>query len=205
VLLLLLAVAQLALPRLAEDEVTKQLGGESEVTEAHVEALPAIELLWRHADRVSAHVRTYDARLGDIADDLAETARVDELDVRIDRVRMDDGVELHDVRVRKRDGVLDGSAVLDPGRLAGALPAGIDGRIVPQADGTVAVDARIAGASVRLQVLARDGRVVARPEGLLGILTSYTLFSDPRIDVESVTAQPLPDGRFELHATARVP
>jgi hypothetical protein len=204
VLVLLLAVAQLALPRVAEHEVTEQLGGDGEVTEAKVEAFPAIELLWRHADRVSAQVGTYDARIGDIADDVAQTRRVDELDVRIDRVRAGDDLVLHDVRVGKRDGLLEGSGVLDAGQLAGALPAGVEGVIVPQADGAIVVDARIAGASVRLRVVVRDGRVVARPDGLLGILTSYTLFADPRIEVESVTAGPLPDGRFELHATARV-
>ncbi|MDO8209816.1 hypothetical protein [Conexibacter sp. CPCC 206217] len=202
--MLLLVLAQLLLPRLAEREVTRQLGGDGEVTAAKVQALPAVELLWRHADRVSAHVRSYDARVGDIADDLYETRRVDELDVRIDRVRAADDVELNDVRVQKRDGVLEGSAVLDPQQLTGALPAGIEGRLVPQDDGAIVVDARIAGASVRLQVVVRDGRVVARPDGLLGLVTAYPIFSDPRIEVDAISATPLPDGRFQLQARARV-
>lgn len=184
--------------------MTRRLGGDGEVTEAKVEALPAIELLWRHADKVSAHVENYDARAGDIADDLVQTTAVDELDVRIDRVRATDELELQDVHVSKRDGVLHGSAVLDPGQLAATLPAGVDARLVPDAGGEVLVDARIAGASVRLHVSARDGRVVARPEGLLGIFTAYTLFGDPRIDVQRIGARQLPDGRYALTATATV-
>lgn len=185
--------------------MTRRLGGDDEVTAAKVEALPAIELLWRHADKVSAHVKSYDAREGDIADDLAQTTAVDELDVRIDHVRATDELELQDVRVSKRDGLLHGSAVLDPAQLAATLPAGVDARLVPDASGDdVLVDARIAGASVRLQVSARDGRVVARPEGLLGIFTAYTLFGDPRIDVRQVGARQLPDGRYALTATAKV-
>lgn len=205
-MLALLVVAQLVLPRLAENEVRRRLGGGDEVLEAKVEAWPAIELLWRHADRVTARVRSYDASSGDIADDLAETTQVGELDVRMERVRAAEGVELQDVRVAKRHGVLTGSAVLDPDQLASALPPGVEARLVPQADGTIVAAARIAGVPlpVRLQVIARDGEVVARPTGLLGIIAGYTLFSDPRIEVESVGATPLSDGRFQLHATARL-
>jgi hypothetical protein len=196
-------VGQFALPRVAEDVVKDRLGGD-EVQQVEVDALPAIELLWRHADRVSARVRSYDVQAHDIADEIAQTAGVQQLDVRIERVRVAAGLELHDVLVEKRDGVLRGSALLDPGQIAAALPAGIEGELVPQADGTVVVDARVAGAPVRLRVEARDGRVVARPEGLLGLLTSYTLFADPRIEVERVSAEPGPDGRVTVRAKARV-
>lgn len=200
----LLALAQLALPRLAARVVVDRLGGRGEVIAAKVSALPAIELLWGRADAVSARVRSYDARSGDVADDLAETAHVDRLDVTIERVRAADGVELRDVRVRKRDGVLSGSALLDPRRLAGALPAGVSAAIVPRADGAVVVEAVVKGIPARLRVVARDGRLVARPDGLLGIFAAYTLFADPRIAIESVAARPRPDGRFELSARARV-
>ncbi|MDW5594990.1 hypothetical protein VSS74_11615 [Conexibacter stalactiti] len=202
-LLALLLVGQFALPRVAEDVVRDRLGND-EVEQVEVDALPAVELLWRHADRVSARVRSYDAQANDVADDIAQTAGVQQLDVRIERVRAAAGLELRDVLVEKRDGVLHGSAVLDPGQLAAALPAGVEGELVPRADGAVVVDARIAGAPVRLRVEVVDGRVVARPEGLLGLLTSYTLFADPRIDVERVSAEPGADGRVLLRAQARV-
>lgn len=203
-MLLLLVVAQLALPRLAEREVTKRLGGGGEVTHVEVDALPAIELLWQHADRVVARVRSYDAAGTAIADDLVQTRKVDELDVAIERVQATPEVVLHDLRVRKRDGGLSGSAIVDPDQIAAALPAGVEGRLIPSADGAVRVAARIGGAAVTLQVGVAGGRVVARPEGLLGLIGSYTLFGDPRIDVERVAAFALPDGRVELRAGARV-
>lgn len=199
----MLLVGQFVLPRVAEDVVRDRLGHD-EVEYVEVDALPAVELLWRHADRVSARVRSYDAQVNDVADDIAQTAGVQQLDVRIERVRAAAGLELRDVLVEKRDGLLRGSAVLDPGQLEAALPAGVEGALVPQADGALVVDARIAGAAVRLRVQARDGRVVARPEGLLGALTSYTLFADPRIDVERVSAEAGADGRVVLRAQARV-
>lgn len=182
----------------------RRLGGAGEVTAVEVDALPAIELLWRHADRVDARVRSYAADGTAIADDLAQTRRVDQLDVRIARVRATPEVELHDVEVRKRDGLLSGSAIVDPAQIAAALPAGVEGRLVPSGDGDVRVEARVGGAPLTLRVLARDGRVVARPEGLLGLIASYTLFADPRIDVERIAAFALPDGRVELRARARV-
>lgn len=182
----------------------RRLGGAGEVTAVEVDALPAIELLWQHADRVNARVRDYDAVGVSIADELARTRAVDALDVRIERVRATAEVTLRDVELRKRDGLLSGSAIVDPGQVAAALPAGVEGRLAPSGDGEVRVAARIGGAALTLRVEARDGRVVARPEGLLGLITSYTLFADPRIDVERVAAFARPDGLVELRAWAGV-
>lgn len=184
--------------------MTKRLGGDAEVTAVQVDALPAIELLWQHADRVVARVRSYDAEGASIADDLAQTRKVDTLDVHIERVRATADVELHRLRVEKRDGLLSGSAIVDPGQVAAALPAGVEGRLVTSGDGDVRVEARIGGAALTLEVAARDGRIVARPQGLLGLITSYTLFADPRIDVRRVAAFALPDGRVELRAWAKL-
>lgn len=200
---MLLLAAQFALPRLAEDEVRERLGGD-EVTHVEVEALPAIELLWRRADRVSARVGSFDARGSDLADELVQTRAVDRLDVRIARARVAAALELHDLHVEKRDGLLRGTALLDPRELSAALPPGVDGTVVPRADGRVVVDARIAGAPLRLRVRVEDGRVVARPEGLLGAVTSYTLFGDPRVEVESIAVEPAADGRLRVSATARI-
>ena len=105
------------------------------------------------------------------------------------------------MRVGKRDGVLSAEGVVDPGELAAALPASVDLRPVATDDGSVVLQGRAGlfglGASMRLRVVTVDGRVVVRPElGLLAALANYTLFADARIDVESLTATPLPDGRF---------
>lgn len=167
-------------------------------------ALPAIELLWRRADSVEARVRSYDAAGVDVADELAQTGGVGELDVRIARVRATAGVTLDDVRVSKRDGVLRGRGVLAGEELSRALPPRVELALVPRRDGAVVLAGRIGGAPVRLRVVAHDGRVIARPEGLLGVFAGYPVFSDARIDVQRVAAVPLPGGRFALSARARL-
>lgn len=202
--LALLAVAQLVLPPIARDEVRDRLGGAGEVTAVEVRALPAIQLLWHHADRVSARVRSYDASRLDLAGELAQTAGVGALDVRIARVDAGRGVVLRDLRVTKRDGLVHGSAILDGGQLAAALPEGAAARLLPRADGSVVLAGAIGDAPLQAGVEARDGRVVVRPDGLLGLVTSLTLFADPRVSVERIAARPLPGGRFQLSATARV-
>jgi hypothetical protein len=210
VVVLLLVLAQLVLPRIAAGVVRGRLGGSDQVLTASVRALPAVQLLWGHADRVAAHVRSYDAGDVDIADELVQTTAVDELDIRIDRLRATRGLVLDDLRVAKRDGLLEGQAVLDPARLSAVLPAGIDARPVATDDGSVVLQGGGSllglGTSLRLNVVVTGGgHVVVRPgSGLLAALASYTLFADERVAVESLTATPLPDGRFLYRATARV-
>lgn len=200
----LAVVGQLALPRIAERVVRDRLGGASEVTRVEVRALPAIKLLWRHADRVTAHARTYDATDVDIADELAQAAGVGRLDVRIDRVRVD-GLALRDVRVQGDDGALVGEATVDPAALADALPFGF--RLLPTdgAGGGIAVEGRVGGARLRLRVIARDGRIVAVPDvPLIGLFVAPTVFADPRIAVDAVAAAPRGDGAVVLTAHAHL-
>jgi hypothetical protein len=168
-----------------------------------VKAFPAIELLWQHADRVTARVKTLDATDMDLKD-LAETRKVGELDVRIDRVRATDELELRDVRVTKRDGVLNGSALIDPGQVAPILPAPFNLRLLATDDDTVRLRGSLLGVGATAEVVAQDGKVVVRPTGLIGAFAAITLFSDPRIVVERVWARAEPDGLMRVGGTARV-
>lgn len=208
-LVVLLAAVQFVLPRIAAGVVRGRLGGSEQVVSASVHALPAIKLLWGRADRVEAHVRNYDAEGAEIADELVETEAVDALDIRIDRLLVARGLVLEDARVVKHDDLLEGQVVLDPAQLVAVLPAGVDVRPVATDDGSVVLQGRAGlfglGTSMRLRVVTVGGRVVVRPEsGLLAALANYTLFADERVAIESVTATPLPDGRFLYRAAARV-
>src|SRR5207248_45620 len=51
VIVLLLVVAQLVLPGIAEQRLRDRLSRNGTVIQVHVSAFPAIELLWHHADR----------------------------------------------------------------------------------------------------------------------------------------------------------
>ncbi len=49
-------------------------------------------------------------------------------------------------------------------------------------------------ASVDVVIAARDGKLVVAPSGLLGAFATVTLYDDPEIHVQSVTATPVPGG-----------
>ncbi|HEY4280626.1 MAG TPA: hypothetical protein VGM91_20575 [Conexibacter sp.] len=200
----LLVAAQVALPHLAENEVVDRLGGSKEVVSAHVHAVPAIKLLWHRADRVTARVRNFDAVGVDYAGDLSQTRDVGELDVRMARVQATRRLVLLDVSIVKQDGLLHGRGVVDGAQLAAVLPRPFALRLVPTDDGTVMLQGSLFGVGARAEVVADDGEIVVRPAGLLGAFAAITLFSDPEIEVERVSATPLSGGRFALSATARV-
>jgi hypothetical protein len=185
--------------------VRDRLGGRREVVSVAVRAVPAITLLWGRADRVSAQVRTYDLRGADVAEELARTAGVTRLDVRIARVEAGHGVVLQDVEVRKRGRRLSATALLDGAQLTAALPGEVGARLVPEPDGSVVVAAGAGGSGrLRARVEVRDGRVVVRPDGLLGLVAAVTVFDDPRIEVLQLTAEPRDDGSFALGVEALV-
>lgn len=194
----------MVLPHVAEGVARDRLGGSGEVVSVDVRAFPAVKLLWRHADCVTARVRSYDADGVDLGDELAQTAGIGTLDVRIGRVDAGHGVVLRDLRLRKRDGLLSATAVLDGGQLAAALPLTADARLVPEPDGSVVVEATAGTATWRARAVARDGDVVVVPEGLLGLFARATVFSDPRVRVERIAARSLGGERFLLSAQARV-
>lgn len=208
--LVVLAVSQVALPRLAAHVVRERLGGPEQVRAVSVRAVPALQLLWGRADRVDADVRAFDAADRDLADELAKARAVDALDVRIEQLTVVRGLRLADARLTKRDDELEAAATLDPAALRKALPAGVDVRPVAAPDGAVVLEGR-AGllglrAAMRLRVVPVDGRVVVRPElGLLALLATATVFDDERIAVTALTATPLDDGRFRYTARASLP
>ena len=67
VVLLLLVVAQLALPGIAAQRIRDQLGPSGQVTSVDVSAFPAIELLWHQADSVTVHLARYRASSAELA------------------------------------------------------------------------------------------------------------------------------------------
>lgn len=103
-----------------------RLGGAPEVVAVEVGALPAVQLLWRHADRLQARVRRYDARGVDVGAELARTAAIDVVDLRIAAADSGRGVVVRDLVVRKRGELLQLSGRIGDRRLAAALPGAAD-------------------------------------------------------------------------------
>ena len=59
VVLLLLVIAQLVLPGIAEQRIRDKLKKSGQVISVHVSAFPAIELLWHDADKVEVKMASY--------------------------------------------------------------------------------------------------------------------------------------------------
>lgn len=135
-----------------------RLGGSAEVLSVDVHAFPAVQLLWRDADRVTARVRRYDASGVDIGALLAQTAGIDAVDVRIEQVDSGRGVVLRDLRLRKAGGLLHATALLG-GRAARALPTGTERVLELFARAALSSDQRLDVERVAARPLG-DGRVL---------------------------------------------
>jgi hypothetical protein len=204
---ILLAIAQLTLPTIAEHRLRDRLEPTGKVERVEVHAFPAIELLWDHADRVVVRMGTARPGPGRLADLLAQTADTDELDGRADGLRVLT-LQLRDVRLRKRGADLTGSASVTETALRAALPPQLSVRPIAAGAGAVVFQgtADILGSrvSARAVASARDGRLVLAPEVPFGGLLTLTLFSDPRVRVTGIGARARPGGGFTFTARGRV-
>ncbi len=194
-----LVLAQLALPPLAERSLRGRLQNDAEVERVDVRAFPAVKLLWRHADRVEVELGEFRAGSGRIADLVAETGGVDEVDTRVRTLRTGK-LTLRGVRLRKDGDLVQGEARVSDADVRAALPASFQVRPV-RVEGTDLVlegSVRALGRSVGLKarLAVRDGGIVIAPEGvpLLGGLLTLTVFRDPRVRVDSVGTRAAPGG-----------
>ena len=196
---------QLLLPGIAEDRLRDRLAHDGRVESVRVSAFPAVKLLWGHADRVTVRMASVRARSGRLANMLGRTrdarrvdASVRELDVLT--------LRLHDARLRKRGGRIEGEATVSEAELRAALPAGFDVRPVASAGGRLVLrgTATLFGATVtaEAELLAQDGKLEIAPNVPFGGFVALTVFADPRIHVDGVSARITPGG-FVLTARGR--
>jgi hypothetical protein len=194
--LVVIGVAQLVLPGVAEQKLRSNLARYGAVRRVHIESAPAIKLLWHRADRVDVAMDSYRSEPGghgSLADFLSRTRDTGKLNVSVGTLQAQ-LVTLHDVSLHKEGDVLVGQARLTQHDLSAALPGFVGVRPVSaSANGIVAqVSASVLGhrAGTRMAVLADSGRVVVRPVGLpFGSLATITVFDDPRVYVESLGAE----------------
>jgi LmeA-like phospholipid-binding len=194
---------QLALPRIAERRITTDLSKSGQVTRVSVEAVPALKLLFKRADRVE--VRMAEVRAGTtgrLVQLLRRTRQTKELDARADLVTLGP-LRLHAAVLRKDHDALDGQATLSEEELAAALPSQLRLRPVDDPSGELVLEGAVGPITARARLTARDGALVVAPEGLLGGLGSLTLFRDRRIQVTDVGSRSGADG-FTLTASGRL-
>jgi hypothetical protein len=206
VVLLVLVLAQLVLPGIAEQRLRDRLGRSGTVLSVEVHAFPAIKLLWHHADRVVVRMGRYRSAAGPLGGLLGETGDVGSLDASATEV--DVGLlTVRDATLHKRGDRLTGTARVTQADLRAAVP--ILRSVVPvtSSDGrlTLRGTAALLGvtASVDATVRPQSGRLVVLPDVPFGGLAAITVFSDPRVEVDGVSARPAPGG-FSVAATARL-
>jgi hypothetical protein len=199
-IVVVLVVAQLALPGIAARIARGQIAKYGAVRSVSLRAFPAIELLWGRAE--SASVRAGDLRMSVSQFDglLPRMRGIQRLDMTADSIQMGP-LKMHDVSTQKRGDELYTQGTVTQSDLQGALPPGVDVRLVESAGGAVGV--RVSGsifgvgASVLALLGAEGGKVVAQPQGFaFAGLTRITLFSDPRLFVQTVglSSRPAPAG-----------
>ena len=206
-LLLVLIVAQLVLPGIAEQRIRDQLSRSGTVVLVSISAFPAIKLLWHHADRVVVRLGRYRSGASDLGDSLARTAGVGTLDASAQEVQSG-ALVLHDATLLKRGSELTGTATVMNVDLRSAVPF-LDKVEPVESSGERLVlrgSASLLGltATVDAIVAASNGDLVVAPDVPLGGIATITLFHDPRVQVQSVNAVSVPGG-FTLTARGHLP
>jgi hypothetical protein len=194
---------QLALPRVAERRISSDLEESGQVRRVSVEALPAVKLLFKRADRVEVEMAEVRAsNTGRLVQLLRRTRATRELDARADLITLGP-LRLHAAVLRKDHDDLEGQATVSERELAAALPPQLRVRPVEDAQGELVLEGAVGPIIARARLTARDGALVVAPEGLLGGFGALTVFKDSRVQVTEVGSRPGPDG-FTLTAAGRL-
>jgi hypothetical protein len=198
---------QFVAPAIATSVLRHRLGKDGKVISAHLVAFPWVKLIVQHANKVSATMVNYEVRPNQLESLLHQAEGIGTLDIAIGVVHTG-LLTLHDVSFTKHGNEMVGMGNLDLADLRDALPIIKSLTPVNSDDGqlTLRGTASVLGvrASVDAVVAARDGKLVVAPSGLFGAFTTVTLYDDPEIYVQSVTAERIPGGlRFVARGTVK--
>jgi hypothetical protein len=203
---LLLGVGQLVLPGIAAQRLRDQLARHGRVLRVDVHAFPAIELLWHRADRVVVRMGDYSSSAVTLDRDVSQVADTGSLDASAG-VFHAGLLTLHEATLRKRGDRIVGTGTLSEADLRASLP--ILDAVVPVSSGSGQLTLQGTGtflgvtATVDATVRADHGALVVSPDVPLGGLATITLFSNPHVEVEGISATPAPGG-FTATVVARV-
>ncbi len=206
VVVVVLVIAQLVLPGIAAQRIRDRLARSGTVVSVQVDAFPAIKLLWHRADRVVVRLARYRSSTGNLSSLLDQAGDVGSLDA--SATELDTGLlTLRDATLSKRGKQLTGSATVTEADLRAAVPfldavqpvASSDGRLVMRGTATLLG----VTASVDATVAAVNGALVVQPDVPFGSLATVTVFSDPHLQVHSVSAAAAPGG-FTVVARGRL-
>jgi len=190
-LVVVLAVAQVALPRVAASRISSRVSRYGRVRSVSVSAWPAVKLLWGEADSVKVRAGALSLSTEQAGKLLWEGHGVHDMDLRAESVKVGP-LEVQDAMLRKRGAALSAQAQTSEGEVKAALPPGLEVKLLSSREGQVEVQASggLFGvqASVDAVAGASEGKLIAHPLGLLIEGFQLHLFSDPHVYVEGVGA-----------------
>jgi hypothetical protein len=188
---------QFVVPPIATSVLRHRLSKDGTVVSAHLSAFPWIQLIWQHADTVTASMSDYNLQPSQLESMLHQAEGIGTLKMSIGVVHTG-LLTLHDVTFTKHGDQMVGDARLELADLRSALPILKSLTPVDNGNGQLVLrgTASVLGvqASVDATVAARDGKLVVAPSGLFAAFGTVTLYDDPKIYVESVTATAVPGG-----------
>ncbi|HUB03968.1 MAG TPA: LmeA family phospholipid-binding protein [Solirubrobacteraceae bacterium] len=206
VVLLVLVAAQLLLPGIAAQHLRDQLEKSGTVLEVKVSAFPAIKLLWHRADSVVVRMGTYRSGVGHLGSTLAGSSDAGKIDASAQRLEVGP-LTLLGATLRKRGSQLTGAATVNEENLRSAVFFLDNVEPIASGDGrlTLRGTASFLGlrATVDATVAAQDGALVVAPDVPFGGIATLTLFHDPHVQVQSVSATTVPGG-FRITADGKV-
>ena len=194
------------LPGIAERQLRDRLSRSGTVERLEIHAFPAIELFWHQADRVVVRMRNYRSGTSHLGSLLSEAGDVGSVDASAG-VLTAGLLTVHDAVLRKRGQAVSASAHVTEADLRAALP--VLESVVPVASGggqlTLRGTAALFGvsATVDATVLARNGQILLTPDVPFGGFATITVFSNPAVDVEGVSAARTSDG-FSVSAWGQI-
>jgi hypothetical protein len=204
--LLVLVLAQLFLPGIAAQQLRDRLSKNGRVLSVSVSAFPAIELLWHDADKVVVRMAGYRSGTGHLSSLLDEAGGAGSLTASA-TVLTAGLLTVHDATLVKRGDELTATAQVTEADLRSAVPFIDD--VVPVASSGGQLTLRGTGtflgvsATVDANVSAQHGKLVVTPDVPFGGLATVTLFDDPHVQVQGVSAAATPGG-FAVTAQARL-
>ncbi|MFZ0973807.1 MAG: LmeA family phospholipid-binding protein [Solirubrobacteraceae bacterium] len=206
VVLLVLVLAQLFLPGIAAQRLRDDLEKSGTVLEVKVSAFPAIQLLWHQADSVVVRMGRYRSGVSHLGSTLAGAVDAGTIDASAQQLEVGP-LTLLGGTLRKRGSELTGAATVTEADLRSAVffldnvepIASENGRL------TLRGTASFLGltATVDAIVAAQNGALVVAPDVPFGGIATLTLFSNPHVDVQSVSATTVPGG-FRITAAGKV-
>ena len=189
--ILVFGVGQLVLIPIAEHVVRQRLAAHGRVLSVSISAVPAIELIFGDADSATIRMATYTASQSQVAANLANASGVANLDVHVGTVHSG-LLSISSVHMTKRGGHFAGSGVISDAALRAAVPllrsvvpvASSHGQVTLQGTADVPI---LGSVSADVNVGAVNGKVVVSGAGLLDSFLHLTVWSNPHVDVESLS------------------